>query len=631
MKGCSMKGWPFLCCVRILNLQSWVEQIVTMPATAAKMELGMTWSTVTAGEILWINEVEVIKLETKAPEYQYFLKDHLGNVRVTFTTATEEEQFTATFEDNTQSAEAATFRNYSRVSNDMFDHTDAAAVYTKSQMLNGTTNSQIGVAKSIAVGPGDVIKADVYVKYFGPASGSSNLGSFATALLSAFNLPAPGVGEVGTPSSTLQAFGSIIAADEHPTKNNAHPKGWLNILVFDKDHNLVDMAFQQVDAAYSQPGGTTTKAPHQLLSKQITVKEPGYVYIYLSNEGALAQEIYFDDFKITHTKSPIIQMEDYYPFGLTFNSYKRDNGLSNHFKYNGKEEQDELDLGWLEYGVRNYSPEIGRWAVIDPLSEFYYAWSPYSYALNCPSTLVDLEGLAVGDPKYTGTGSVVIIIADKPEEIEEGYWDTSSLDDTKWDYGVFSSLTEANDWLNATYGKDNKKIYDLVIRSHGFAGSGASRHALNVQGTDPQFIRADDLNKGEGSNVKALAGMGNHLSAAARVLFTACNASQDGNILAEALFNVLSGKSKPLRIFTNGSGTALQNSNSDHRIKVNKDLNGKANQWKPWTLTTNKGSGSMGNSVPFLGAFGTIYFVSPSATPTTHKQKHKFAPGKGEY
>jgi RHS repeat-associated protein len=284
----------------------------------------------------------------------------------------------------------------------MFDHTDAAAVYTKSQMLNGTTNSQIGVAKSIAVGPGDVIKADVFVKYFGPASGSSNLGSFATALLSAFNLPAPGVGEVGTPSATMQAFGSIIAAGSHPTKNDAHPKGWLNILVFDKNHNLVDMAFQQVDAAYSQPGGTTTKAPHQLLSKQITVKEPGYVYIYISNEGALVQEIYFDDFKITHTKSPIIQTEDYYPFGLTFNEWRRENSAQNRYLYNqgtgektfNTERVFDLDLNIDLTKYRAYDPATGKWWQVDPLADEpdLTSLTPYNYSFNNPVRYNDPYG-----------------------------------------------------------------------------------------------------------------------------------------------------------------------------------------------------------------------------------------------
>jgi RHS repeat-associated protein len=61
-------------------------------------------------------------------------------------------------------------------------------------------------------------------------------------------------------------------------------------------------------------------------------------------------------------------MEDYYPFGLTFNSYHRENSDVNLFQYNGKEEQDELDLGWLDYGARMYMPEIGRWGLVDPLS-----------------------------------------------------------------------------------------------------------------------------------------------------------------------------------------------------------------------------------------------------------------------
>jgi RHS repeat-associated protein len=150
---------------------------------------------------------------------------------------------------------------------------------------------------------------------------------------------------------------------------------------------------QQVDAAYSQPGGTTTKAPHQLLSKQITVKEPGYVYIYLSNEGALAQEIYFDDFKITHTKSPIIQIEDYYPFGLTFNEWRRENALSNAYQYNGKEKQDELGIEWLDYGARMYMADIGRWGVVDPLSEKGRRWSPYNYAFNSPINFIDPDGM----------------------------------------------------------------------------------------------------------------------------------------------------------------------------------------------------------------------------------------------
>jgi len=54
-------------------------------------------------------------------------------------------------------------------------------------------------------------------------------------------------------------------------------------------------------------------------------------------------------------------MDDYYPFGLTFNSYSRENSTPNDYKYNSKEEQTELGLGWLDYGWRMFDPSIGRW------------------------------------------------------------------------------------------------------------------------------------------------------------------------------------------------------------------------------------------------------------------------------
>jgi hypothetical protein len=79
------------------------------------------------------------------------------------------------------------------------------------------------------------------------------------------------------------------------------------MLVFDKNFNLIDLAFQQLDAAYVQPVGNGTKLPMQLLSLNKTIKEPGYVYIYLSNEGNVQQDIYFDDMTITHTKSKVSQ------------------------------------------------------------------------------------------------------------------------------------------------------------------------------------------------------------------------------------------------------------------------------------------------------------------------------------
>lgn len=64
-----------------------------------------------------------------------------------------------------------------------------------------------------------------------------------------------------------------------------------------------------------------------------------------------------------------MQSQNYYPFGLTFRSYSRENSSPDQYKYSGKEGQDELGLAWLVYGARMYMADIGRWGVVDPLAE----------------------------------------------------------------------------------------------------------------------------------------------------------------------------------------------------------------------------------------------------------------------
>jgi RHS repeat-associated protein len=122
------------------------------------------------------------------------------------------------------------------------------------------------------------------------------------------------------------------------------------------------------------------------------VKEAGYIFVYLSYDNASDSWVMEpaltqgrDDLKVTHTKSNVIQYNEYYPFGLqTASSWTRENTTGNNFLYNeGTELNPASSLYDLEF--RNYDPILGRMHQVDPMVDKYSSLTPYNYAFNDPS------------------------------------------------------------------------------------------------------------------------------------------------------------------------------------------------------------------------------------------------------
>ncbi|WP_172279057.1 DUF6443 domain-containing protein [Chryseobacterium sp. LAM-KRS1] len=187
-------------------------------------------------------------------------------------------------------------------------------------------------------------------------------------------------------------------------------------------------------------------------------KENRYIYQYKDHLG---------NARVSYAKNSagaleITDTNNYYAFGM--NHIGQGKGLLggyNNYKYNGKEIQ---ETGFYDYGARFYMPDLGRWGVIDAMSEKYRRHSPYNYAVNNPIMFIDPDGNDV--TTYTGEAARQMFSAYKASmslssELGNNYF-------TGFNFSQFGNgdNNPPDDHFNQ-FGKflytDNKKTNNIVI------------------------------------------------------------------------------------------------------------------------------------------------------------------------
>jgi RHS repeat-associated protein len=120
-----------------------------------------------------------------------------------------------------------------------------------------------------------------------------------------------------------------------------------------------------------------------------------YVFQYKDHLGNV--RLSYSDADLNGAINPateIIEENNYYPFGLEHKGYNNVvNGTeNNYFNFNGKELEEDLGLGWIDYGARRYMRDLGRWASMDPKASLMPDQSPFVFSFNSPLMFIDPDG-----------------------------------------------------------------------------------------------------------------------------------------------------------------------------------------------------------------------------------------------
>ncbi|KPE48965.1 RHS repeat-associated core domain-containing protein [Chryseobacterium indologenes] len=153
-------------------------------------------------------------------------------------------------------------------------------------------------------------------------------------------------------------------------------------------------------------------------------KNNKYIYNYTDQLGNVRLS-----YQNNGSGAAVLEENNYYPFGLKHEGYNTSGNPDYRYQYNGKELQD--DTGMLDYGWRQYMPELGRWNGMDPFAEQMRRYNPYNYAFNNPIGFIDPDGrLPVNLIERYGKNSV----------FNWAYDPTTTILGTAWYDGGYGSI-----------------------------------------------------------------------------------------------------------------------------------------------------------------------------------------------
>lgn len=335
--------------------------------------------------------------------YDYYLKDHLGNIRAVIT----EEQSEITTEKVTNEIakrleEEDAFDNVGQTAElapYLYPYDPEDPYNQIVTELNAYGGEIIGPAKLAFVKGGERI--DLSTKYWYQELPSENplteISEILAGILLNMGTAASGVIQSG-PEAGMALLNNVSGApfsalsdfvdDAFDEVDLSLPQAYLVYMFFDE----ATMTIQPKKSGIIQVGQANELGV--IARDEIIPNSDGFFYCYVTNRSHLS--VKFDNLTVKRWKPMVRVSYDYYPYGLTWRnpaSSGTDDGVHN-CTYQDKEYQfgefgDGEGLQLHDFHARMYDGTIGRWLVPDPAAQFN---NPYLAMGNNPIMFEDPDG-----------------------------------------------------------------------------------------------------------------------------------------------------------------------------------------------------------------------------------------------